>query len=47
MKKSTVCLIIAAIIFFVNMSIGIPVIMFMALGVAILSVYYSVKEKKE
>ena len=47
MKKSTSFLIIAIIIFSVNMSIGIPLIMFVALGVAIVSVCYSIKEKKD
>ena len=48
MKKSTSFLIIAIIIFFVNMVLlGIPLIMFVALGTVILSVHYSIKEKKD
>ena len=47
MRKSTSFLIIAIIIFFVNIFIGIPLIMFVALVIVIASVYYSIKEKKD
>ena len=48
MEKSTIYAIISVIIVLVNMTlIGIPLIMFVALGSTILSFHYSLEEKKD